>query len=187
MKEGEFSHFEVNALRYTFVSLLFFYTTPVSYLLNHFEMKSILTFIALLAMLTNKAQTERVCGSDPTPEGWVTIAFGKPCSTVGNTTFYYRTIKKIANMDANSTIDICGAENVPKGWVTIRWNEACATVNGTTFHGRRIKKIEGLPEGTTLEICSSDPLPPGWVSVKIGGDCAQVDSLIYVRRIIKKL
>lgn len=145
-------------------------------------------FVILLSVVnTSMGQTERICGTQPTPSGWVTISYGGPCSTLGGVTQFYRTIRKIDDMPAGSTVSVCGVESSPEGWVTTDFDSRCATVGSITFYSRTIKKVDGMDQGSTVDMCSVESVPSGWILIRTGVKCSTVAGVTYFSRTIKKL
>lgn len=77
------------------------------------------------------ADTQDICGVLP-PAGWITISVNRSCARAGGTYLVGRTIRRIENLPAGTTVDTCG-DLAPAGWVTTSVNGGCAKLGIETY------------------------------------------------------
>src|SRR5205085_3017176 len=106
-----------------------------------------------LSTVSGTSDTIKICGDQPTPAGWVAIAYGAMCSQVGSFIYFTKTIRKISALPAGSTVQVCGPEPTPSGWVTTAIEAECTSIGDTHYYRRTIKKIEGMAAGVDVQVC----------------------------------
>ncbi len=142
-------------------------------------------FMAVLsAPVFSYAQTNTICGTGPTPAGWVTVSFGPLCDSSGNRS---RTVQKIDGLPAGATVTICDNDMPPPGWATVSWGDSTASIGRHAVHRRTVENLNGLPPGTTLTVCGYDLLPTGWAVDNMGGTCATVNGTGFRSMTVRKL
>lgn len=153
-------------------------------------MKRLLELIVffLFFSLSSNSQTQTICSDTPVPAGWVTLAFGQPCKTVGGITYYNVTIQRIDNLPTGAFLRTCGDNNLPIGWVTTDSYGVCSVVGGIERFDHRIQNIGDMLPGTTINICDVTPPPAGWIVTAVGNSCESRNfgGIVYHNRTIQK-